>query len=251
MSLLDKMVAAVTPLESDDERAVARHNARQIAVPGDWLSMVLDHHQQIEAAFERTRVVPPHDRRAAQKALTILLTGHSNAEESVLYPAMTDHGEKGAVAMAFEEQAMAKVQLAKLEKMDPGSREYLDKLEHLEGAVLHHIYQEESHWLPELRNAGTSAEHELLTARYAEEMARYSDAPANDLSSGSRAMDKKNDPLDHAAGDDRHTPAGAPTDAAHEAVGDGTLQGSVPAGLTPDELMKIARSDRTDDAGTG
>ena len=64
-------------------------------------------------------------------------------------------------------------------------------------------------------------------------------------------MGKPDDGLDPAPDDAEHTPSGAPTDAAHQAVGDGTLQGSVPAGLTPEELLKIAESDATDDGGTG
>ncbi|KKC24641.1 hypothetical protein [Sphingomonas sp. SRS2] len=64
-------------------------------------------------------------------------------------------------------------------------------------------------------------------------------------------MGKPDDQLRPSTDDAEHTPAGAPTDKAHEAVGDGTLQGSVPAGLTPEELLKIAESDATDDGGTG
>jgi hypothetical protein len=47
MSILDKVVAAVTPPESEDARKEARAKARGAARPGDWLSMVLDHHLQI------------------------------------------------------------------------------------------------------------------------------------------------------------------------------------------------------------
>ncbi len=44
----------------------------------------------------------------------------------------------------------------------------------------------------------------------------------------------------------QHKPAesteqGAPTDAAHQEAGDGTLTGSIPAGLTPDQLQQRAR----------
>jgi hypothetical protein len=49
----------------------------------------------------------------------------------------------------------------------------------------------------------------------------------------------------------RHTPSGAPTDAAHQDAGDGTLTGSTPAGLTVDELKDRSRTARRDDGGTG
>jgi len=51
--------------------------------------------------------------------------------------------------------------------------------------------------------------------------------------------------------DETHTGHGAPTDKAHQDVGDGSLTGSTPAGLTVDELLKQANSDKSDDGGTG
>jgi hypothetical protein len=53
------------------------------------------------------------------------------------------------------------------------------------------------------------------------------------------------------ADDPEHTESGAPTNAAHQAVGDGTLVGAVPAGLTPDELLALAKSDQLSESGTG
>ena len=50
---------------------------------------------------------------------------------------------------------------------------------------------------------------------------------------------------------DKATEQGAPTDEAHKDAGDGTLTGSVPAGLTADELQKQSEQPRTDDGGTG
>ena len=51
--------------------------------------------------------------------------------------------------------------------------------------------------------------------------------------------------------DSAHTGQGAPTDDAHKDAGDGSLTGSIPAGLTVDELMKQANSNRPSDGGTG
>ena len=46
------------------------------------------------------------------------------------------------------------------------------------------------------------------------------------------------------------TGSGAATDGAHQEAGDGSTTGSVPAGLTVDELLKQAEEKR-DDGGTG
>ena len=51
--------------------------------------------------------------------------------------------------------------------------------------------------------------------------------------------------------DPAHTDGGAPTDEAHQDMGDGTLTGSVPAGLSVDELLEQAEGGKTDDGGTG
>ena len=51
--------------------------------------------------------------------------------------------------------------------------------------------------------------------------------------------------------DESHTDQGAPTDQAHQDAGDGALTGSVPAGLTGDELLEQANSGKLDDGGTG
>ncbi|MBW8910564.1 MAG: hypothetical protein JF564_01390 [Sphingomonas sp.] len=64
-------------------------------------------------------------------------------------------------------------------------------------------------------------------------------------------MAKPGDAIEPAPDDPEHSPSGAPTDRAHAAVGDGTLQGAIPAGLTPEQLLKIAKAAPTDDAGTG
>ena len=53
------------------------------------------------------------------------------------------------------------------------------------------------------------------------------------------------------ASDDAHTESGAPTDEAHREAGDGALTGSIPAGLTPAELRKVANDDKTVEPGTG
>jgi len=47
----------------------------------------------------------------------------------------------------------------------------------------------------------------------------------------------------------RHTPGGAPTDATHQDAGDGALTGSVPAGLTTEELSERASKGKSDDPG--
>jgi len=174
MSMLDKVVAAVMPPESDEQRAEARAKARNAATDSDWLSLVLDHHEQIEAAFSAVKAASEAvSRRAAQKRLAVLLTGHSIAEEAVIYPALVKADEQGHATKAYTEQSGAKVQMALLEDLDPMSQEFLDKLEHIRGAVAHHVYEEEGNWFVELKEKLPPADQTKITFRYSQEFSRY------------------------------------------------------------------------------
>jgi len=178
MSILDKAIATITPPVSAEKRQAAHVDARAAAEPGDWLSQILDHHEQIEQAFAATRAAPDAAaRRRAQKHLALLLTGHSMAEEAVIYPALAHAGKQGHANTAYTEQTAAKLQLAALEHLDPMSEDYLDKLGHLEGAVLTHAYQEESDWFLDLKSTAPAADQAQTTRRYAEEFGRYMGEP--------------------------------------------------------------------------
>ncbi len=174
MSIIDKVVAAVTPPESDAARSEARDKARAAAVTGGWLAMVLDHHLAIEAAFAEVKSATTATARlTAQKTLALLLTGHSLAEEAVIYPAMALNDEKAKAEMSYVEQSAAKVQMSALEDLDPMSQDYLDKLEHIRGAVAHHVYEEEGSRFLELQQKANAALQTKLTHRYQEEFNRY------------------------------------------------------------------------------
>jgi hypothetical protein len=180
MSILDKAIAAITPPVSDDKRQEARDKARASCEPGDWLSQILDHHEEIEDAFAEVRGASTADaRRAAQKRLGVLLNGHSMAEEAVIYPALAQAGKLGHANTGYTEQAAAKMQLAALETLDPLSDDYLDKLGHLEGAVATHVYQEESDWFQYLKAFASAEAQAHATARYSEEYGRYIDGGAS------------------------------------------------------------------------
>ena len=173
MSFIDKIAAAIVPPASDEDRTTARRNAEAVAGPGDWLASVLEHHRAIESGFaEAMHGSDAAIRRAGLKQLARLLTAHANAEESVLYPALAEIGEKGSAAMAYEEQAMTKIEMARLEELDPMSQAWIEKLEHVQGAVLHHAYEEEAKWFPELQQNLSPARRSHLTDRFLEEFER-------------------------------------------------------------------------------
>ena len=90
-------------------------------------------------------------------------------KEAVIYPQLSN-GHKTHMAMAFEEQQAAKVQLAPL---DPLSGDWSEKLQHIKGAVGDHVYEEENDRFLHLKEEIPAADQDRMTTRYQEEMARY------------------------------------------------------------------------------
>jgi hemerythrin superfamily protein len=184
VSILDQVVAAVTPPESDEARMEARQKARAAAPQGSWLSMVLDHHEEIERHFMQLRQATNGQERLQHlKQIALILNGHSLAEEVVLYPALVVAGEKAHSTMSYTEHSGTKVQMGELETIDPMSQEFLDKAEHIRGALAHHMYEEENNRFLDLLQKLPTTEHQRLTQRFTEEFERYSGGMTGELSS--------------------------------------------------------------------
>ena len=174
MSVIDTIINAVAPDEDENAHREARIKAKAAARPGDWLSLILRHHEAIESAFAAVKnSTTAASRTAAQRQLAVVLTGHANAEESIIYPAMSRLGGKESATMAYSEQATAKTEMAALETLPPMSQDYLDKLEHIRDAVAHHVYQEENAWLLELKVNSSAQDQAKLAQRYQQEFDRY------------------------------------------------------------------------------
>lgn len=174
MSILERLIAAVSLPESENAREDARTMAREAATPGDWLAQILEHHLGLEQAFAALKGASDSTTRtAAFRRLGILLTGHAIAEEAVIYPALAQRRIKANSGIAYDEQAVIKVQMALLEKLDPMSREFINKLGQLEGAMTHHTYCEEGAWFLDLKREVSAADQLMMTERYAEEYYRY------------------------------------------------------------------------------
>lgn len=135
------MLGALTPSPSPRERVRVRKYARSLASRGDWLSLALDHHRDIEAAFAATKDAAGTARIDGLTALAGLLMGHSIAEEAVLYPALAQHGEKARATIAYGEQALVKTQMDRLQQIDPDSEEFTEELEAIRLAVDSHVHQ--------------------------------------------------------------------------------------------------------------
>jgi hemerythrin HHE cation binding domain-containing protein len=157
MTFLEKAFAALAPAESETARIEARGRALAAAAPGDWLSLVLDHHLQIESAFVRLCAARnTAERGAALNWLCLVLSAHADAEESVLYPMLAEwHGQ------TYPDSTTLKA-------LELGTKDCSEKVEQLRAEVAHHIYEEEATWFLDLHHILSPGEQARLTTRYRE-----------------------------------------------------------------------------------
>ncbi|ARU17983.1 hemerythrin domain-containing protein [Croceicoccus marinus] len=174
MSFLDKLAAAIAPAASKEDRAEARRKAEALAGREEWIGLIVQQHKQIETLISEAATAPGADaRRKAVREFERVLTGHATAEEAVLYPDMAEFSGKTHAGMGYEEHAMTKIQVAKLEKLDPMSDEWREKIDHIRSALEQHMYQEEGSWMPDLAEKLPQIDRTRLTERFVEEYERY------------------------------------------------------------------------------
>lgn len=172
MSFLDRIAAALAPAASEEQRIEARKQLEEMARGESFAEQILAHHRKIEALFADVRSATGPAAQATVRELAVLLNAHAMAEEAVVYPGVSDHSGKTHAGMAYEEHAMTKVQLAALQHIEPGTKEWREKLDHIESAVQQHVYQEESSWLPDVIRYAPPADRQRISAEFAEYFGR-------------------------------------------------------------------------------
>ena len=117
----------------------------------DVVDLIIQDHRDMQEMFAKLRNGGGDPLRVFQQ-MAAILTAHSRAEESEVYPAIARAGDKDEVTHAREEHAEADELVAKLKRLDPESAEFLEVLGKLIEGVQHHIEEEESTALPALRS---------------------------------------------------------------------------------------------------
>ena len=176
MSFAEKaqQIVGITPSHTNVEREAIRAEAKKNATT-TWFNQILEHHMIIEQTFDAVKDAKSLAARTeAQKKLMILLTGHSIAEEAIVYPFMKlDTSSKDAIH-AYAEQSLAKIELVGLDEIsDKMSKAYDDKLEEIRLAVVHHMIEEERDFFPELQEKADNAENTKISKHYNMEFERY------------------------------------------------------------------------------
>ena len=118
---------------------------------GDVVDLIMQDHREVERLFDELK--QHRDKRPLlTPVLAAVLTAHSRAEESEVYPvAKKDAGETEEIEHSQQEHAQAEQLLVRLTEADPESEEYDRLLAELTEAVTHHVQEEESTVLPGMR----------------------------------------------------------------------------------------------------
>jgi hemerythrin-like domain-containing protein len=139
----------------------------------DVVTLIEQDHRDMQEMFSRLKN-GDGDRGLLFAQMAAVLKAHSRAEEAEVYPAIAKTNDPETVTHAREEHAEADDLLGVLETLPPDSAEFEELLTKLIDGVNHHIDEEESSALPELRaNLDTQRLAELaeaFRARRAEEL---------------------------------------------------------------------------------
>ena len=116
----------------------------------DVVDLIMNDHRELEKLFD-TLLDEPEKRAALVPVMTTLLTAHSRAEESEVYPAAREAGGADDVEHSQKEHLEADQLALALSETDPESPDFTTALRKLVDAVSHHVEEEETTVLPGMR----------------------------------------------------------------------------------------------------
>jgi hemerythrin superfamily protein len=180
-SSLALALATTLPTAASLTRAQSQAQVQQAAAGqrADWFTAIRQHHQLIERAFDEllARDDQPFEQRDLQlRSLDQLLTAHSLAEETTIYPALALAGMRKEAENVYMVEAHIKIDAARVEMVAPGprnERDWVAPARTLRQAVLRHAKEdEEARLFPELQRRLNAAQNEQLSRAYAREFSR-------------------------------------------------------------------------------
>jgi hemerythrin superfamily protein len=129
----------------------------------DGITLILHDHRNVEEFFTRYEQASEADEKLRLVAKMIeALSMHAAIEERVLYPLIDERlgGDEELKQHAVEEHEDARAVLIELEQLPVTDERFDEKVHALIADVRHHVEEEESELLPQLRDA--LSEDELL-----------------------------------------------------------------------------------------
>ncbi|GAA3518401.1 hemerythrin domain-containing protein [Nocardioides daeguensis] len=145
----------------------------------DVVDLIMGDHRELERLFD-SLLNEPDKRAALVPVMTTLLTAHSRAEESEVYPAAREAGGEDDVEHSQKEHLEADQLALALSRTDPASPDFTTALQQLVDAVRHHVEEEETTVLPGMRERIDEARRaELGEAFLAARQEHLGDQPAD------------------------------------------------------------------------
>ncbi|GAB4011302.1 hemerythrin domain-containing protein [Nocardioides ultimimeridianus] len=120
------------------------------------VDLIMNDHRELERIFQQLQT-QPDQRPTLVPVMISLLTAHSRAEESEVYPAATEAGIADDVEHSQKEHLEADQLAADVAATDVDAPDFDEKLQKLIDAVSHHVEEEESTVLPGM-SSGLSSE---------------------------------------------------------------------------------------------
>ena len=114
------------------------------------VDLIMNDHRELERIFDQL-MTQPDKRPSLVPVMITLLTAHSRAEESEVYPAARESGGAEDVEHSQKEHLEADQLAAKVAATDFDSPEFPEALQKLIDGVKHHVEEEESTVLPHMR----------------------------------------------------------------------------------------------------
>jgi hemerythrin superfamily protein len=132
----------------------------------DVLDLLVHQHSQIRDLFNEVENTFGDQRRQAFDRLVRLLAVHETAEEEIIHPLARRSlpGGEEIVDDRLDEERTAKEALARLERMDPDTPQFLTELDKLRIAVLTHARAEERYEFYRIREELGEAQRRGLAA---------------------------------------------------------------------------------------
>jgi hemerythrin superfamily protein len=144
----------------------AEDRAKASELPeGDVIRILLEQHAQVRDLFARLQAAPAGGREDLFDDLRALLAVHETAEEMVLRPKADGDAWKQVAEERNDEEREANEVLKDLERLDPQTDAFLEKLTAFEKAVDEHAEAEESEEFPRVLSACDADERRKLGDR--------------------------------------------------------------------------------------
>ena len=168
----------------------------------DVVDLIMSDHREVERLFDVLKN-EPEKRSLTLPVLTTLLTAHSRAEESEVYPAAAESGGAEDVEHSQKEHLEADQLLAKLADTDPDAPEFEKRLQDLVDAITHHVEEEEKDLLPGMRERMDEAELNRLADRFSSVRGDLLGEQPDDVTKEQLVQQAKNIDLEGASGKDK------------------------------------------------